>query len=72
MRCGVGAWCHAPKSVSIMILRSDKMASAPAMKIVYQVSGFNTVGRPILKGSDDGMSHLGLLSFWTLSICLLF
>jgi hypothetical protein len=72
MRCGVGVWFRAPKSVSIMILHSDKMASALVMKIVYQVREFNTPNRQILNGSDNSTSHFGLLGFQTVSICLAF
>jgi hypothetical protein len=41
MRCGVDVWYHALKSVCIMILYLKKMAYAPVMKTVFQVSAFN-------------------------------
>jgi hypothetical protein len=41
MRFGADVWYHALKSVCIMILYLKKMAYAPVLKTVSQVSGFN-------------------------------
>jgi len=43
MRNGVHVWYHALKSVCIMILYLKKMAYAPVLKTVSQVSGFNEI-----------------------------
>lgn len=43
MRNGVHVWHHALKSVCIMILYLKKMAYAPVLKTVSQVSGFNEI-----------------------------
>jgi len=41
MKNGVHVWYHALRSVCIMILYLKKMAYAPMLKTVSQVSGFN-------------------------------
>ena len=49
MKNGVRVWYHALKSVCIMILYLKKVAYAPVLKTVSQVSGFNEIKKATWK-----------------------